>query len=158
MNPLQAAEQAAETALPALRGARWVLIGAAVLIALVGAGAAFWALFLRPIEDRTRVEQGKVDTRLSGAAADIATKAIPVITETERRRVEIDVAVQRGTIDVHQAADAATPIAGVSDAVRRGNCMLPALYHADGACAAVRADRQGVGPAGRDAGGAAGPD
>lgn len=158
MSLIEQARGAAEAVVPPLRlerGAAYVIAG---LIALGLAWALFWWLFLRPIEDRTRAEQGKVDSKLANATGDIAAKSIPIITETERRRVEIDVAVQKGTINVRQAADAAAPIAGVSDAVRRGNCLLPALYHADSACVAVRADREGIGPPGPDAGSAAGTD
>lgn len=142
----------AETAVPELRTARWIAygVGALVVVALIAGG--FWWAFLRPIEDRTKAEQAKVDATTGTAAAAIAAATIPQLQEATRQKVDVDVHVQRGTIDVRQAPDAGTAVAGVSAAVIRGNCMLPTLYHADSACQSLPADPDGLGPARSDAG------
>jgi hypothetical protein len=143
-----------ETAVPQMRAARWGLYVAGFLLTIGAVVLVVWWLVLRPIEVTRQAEQAKVDGKLGTAAGQVATQAIPAINEATRQKVQIDLSVQKGTIDVRQATDAATSVAGVSAAVVHGNCMLPSLYRADDACKSVPEDRDGIGPAGPDAGSA----
>jgi len=148
----------AETAVPELRLARWGWRAAIAALLLAGFGFGFWWLFLRPIEQRTQAEQAKVTATLATAAGNAAAKVIPQIQEATRQKVVVDVQVQKGTIDVRQASDAGTAVAGVSAAVVRGNCMLPSLYLTDGACEPVHETPAELGAARSDAGSASQPD
>ncbi len=151
-------EQLAEVAVPQVRAASWVfrvIIAVAVVVAI---GGAFWWVFVRPAHLQQSAAQSKVEATMGNAPGDIATKALPVVNEAARQRVEVDVQVQKGTIDVRSQPDAATGIAGVSAAVLRGNCVHDDLYGADSACEPVHEDSAGLGPARPDTGRTAHPD
>jgi hypothetical protein len=158
MNMLSEAEHLAEDALPQVRAARWVfrvIFGVAVAVAI---GAAFWWILIRPGQMAVKVAQSKVDASLAQASGDIATGAIPQINDATRQKVEVDVQVQKGQIDVRSAPDAGVAVGGVSAALRRNLCLYDDLYRADPACQPVHEDPAGVGPAGSDAGRATGVD
>lgn len=158
MNILSEAEQLAEDALPQVRAANWVfrvIFGLAIAGAI---GAAFWWIVIRPGEMAVKVGQSRVDASLGQATGDIATGAIPQINDATRQKVEVDVQVQKGQIDVRQAPDAGVAVHGVADALRRNLCLYDDLYRADPGCQPVHEDPAGVGPAGSNAGGATGTD
>lgn len=151
-------EQVAEAALPQMRATGWVfrvIFGLAIAVAI---GFACWWVFVRPAHLQQAAAQSKVDATMGNATADIATKALPVVNDATRQRVEVDVQVQKGTIDVRSQADAGTGIAGVSAAVLRANCLHDDLYGAERACEPVHEDPPGLGAARPDAGSAARPD
>ncbi|MDX5984708.1 hypothetical protein [Sphingomonas echinoides] len=151
-------EQLAEDALPQVRAANWVFRVIFGVVVAVAIGAAFWGILIRPGQMAVKVAQSKVDTSLAQASGDIATGAIPQINDAARQKVEVDVQVQKGQIDVRQAPDAGVAVHGVADALRRNLCLYDDLYRADPGCQPVHEDPAGVGPAGSDAGGATGAD
>jgi 4-amino-4-deoxy-L-arabinose transferase-like glycosyltransferase len=154
MNMLSEAEQLAEDALPQVRAANWVFRVIFALAVAGAIGAAFWC----PGQMAAKVGQAKVDASLGQATGDIATAAIPQINDATRQKVEVDVQVQKGQIDVRQAPDAGVAVHGVADALRRNLCLYDDLYRADPGCQPVHEDPDGVGPAGSNAGGTAHPD
>jgi hypothetical protein len=158
MNMLSEAEQLAEDALPQVRAANWVFRVIFALAVAGAIGAAFWWVAIRPGQMAAKVGQAKVDASLGQATGDIATAAIPQINDATRQKVEVDVQVQKGQIDVRQAPDAGVAVHGVADALRRNLCLYDDLYRADPGCQPVHEDPAGVGPAGSDAGGTAHPD
>ena len=151
-------EQLAEDALPQVRAASWVFRVIFGVVVAVAIGAAFWWILIRPGQMAAKVGQAKVDASLGQATGDIATGAIPQINDAARQKVEVDVQVQKGQIDVRQAPDAGVAVHGVADALRRNLCLYDDLYRADPGCQPVHEDPAGVGPAGSDAGGATGAD
>ncbi|MDR6847192.1 MULTISPECIES: hypothetical protein [unclassified Sphingomonas] len=158
MNMLSEAEQLAEDALPQVRAANWVFRVIFALAVAGAIGAAFWWVAIRPGQMAAKVGQAKVDASLGQATGDIATAAIPQINDATRQKVEVDVQVQKGQIDVRQAPDAGVAVHGVADALRRNLCLYDDLYRADPGCQPVHEDPDGVGPAGSNAGGTAHPD
>ena len=158
MNMLSEAEQLAEDALPQVRAANWVFRVIFALAVAGAIGAAFWWVAIRPGQMAAKVGQAKVDASLGQATGDIATAAIPQINDATRQKVEVDVQVQKGQIDVRQAPDAGVAVHGVADALRRNLCLYDDLYRADPGCQPVHEDPAGVGPAGSNAGGTAHPD
>lgn len=154
-SPLQAA---AETAVPALKGVRWGFYAVIALIALGGALAAFWWLFWRPAEAVRKEGAAKVEAIAGDATARIAIEAIPMIVKTERQKVEVRVTTEEGQAHVRSAPDAATPIAGVSDAMRATVCVLHDKERAAGAAGSLPVDADCNGPAGSDAGNPGAPD
>ncbi|MES1997487.1 MAG: hypothetical protein V4522_08265 [Pseudomonadota bacterium] len=155
---LSEAEQLAEDALPQVRAANWVFRVIFALAVAGAIGAAFWWVAIRPGQMAAKVGQAKVDASLGQATGDIATAAIPQINDATRQKVEVDVQVQKGQIDVRQAPDAGVAVHGVADALRRNLCLYDDLYRADPGCQPVHEDPDGVGPAGSNAGGTAHPD
>ncbi|MDH7973676.1 hypothetical protein QH494_15905 [Sphingomonas sp. AR_OL41] len=154
---LGVAEQAVEVAVPAARGAKVAVYAIGGLIVAILLAFAFWWFFIHPGQLRQAAAQGKVDGKLGTAAATITTEAIPQINDATRQKVEVDVQVQKGQIDVRAAPDAGTNIRGVSDGVLRNLCVQRA-YAADRACLALHEDPAVVGPAGRDGAGTSQPD
>lgn len=106
---------------PAVRIGLAIASGLAVLAIVL---AALWWVVLRPIEAQREAGQAKVDAKLGKAAGDVAISAIPQIREAERQKLEIDVKVQKGIIDVRQAPGAGVEARGVSDALLRNLCLL----------------------------------
>ena len=151
-------ERVAETAVPALRGGRIGLWIAGCVLAALAIAFAVWWVFIHPGEMAANVGQANVDAGLGKATGTIATEAIPQINEANRQKVEVDVRVQKGMIDVRSAPDAAVKVGGVSDALRRNLCLHEDLYAADPDCIALHQDPTRVGAAGADAGRAAGAD
>jgi hypothetical protein len=151
------AEGALEVAVPGLRSAKVAIYAIGGLIVAGLLGFAFWWFFIHPRQLAQQAGQAKVDARLGTAKGDIATRAIPQINDAARQKVEVDVQVSKGTIDVRTASDAHVGVGGVSDAARRNICLYD-LYAADPACIALHEDPAGVGPAGRDGGGTRRPD
>lgn len=149
---------AAETSLPALKGIRWGTTAIIALIALCAALAAFWWLFWRPAEAVRKEGVAKVEQIGGEATARIAVEAIPMIVKTERQKVEIRVITQEGQANVRSAPDAATPIAGVSAAMRATVCVLHDKERAAGAAGSLPVDADCDGAAGSDAGNASPPD
>ncbi|MDA1813290.1 hypothetical protein PDK10_27055, partial [Bacillus cereus] len=105
MNMLSEAEQLAEDALPQVRAANWVFRVIFALAVAGAIGAAFWWVAIRPGQMAAKVGQAKVDASLGQATGDIATAAIPQLNDATRQKVEVDVQVQKGQIDVRQAPD-----------------------------------------------------
>lgn len=158
MTTLTEIERVAETAVPQLRVARWAIVA---IVAVLGAAAlcvAFWWMFIRPGQMAVQVDQSKVDASLGQAVGTITTGAIPQINDAARQKVEVDIQVQKGQIDVRQAPDAGVAVHGVSDALRRNLCLYYDLYRADPDCQPVHQDSVGIGPAGPDTGRAADAD
>ena len=114
---------AVETAVPALKGARWGVYAIGGFIALCGLLAAIWWVVIRPVTSEQKAAQAGVNAKLGTATGQIAVDAIPQINEATRQKVEVQVRVQKGIIDVRQQPDASTSIAGVSDAVLRAVCL-----------------------------------
>jgi hypothetical protein len=152
------AERLLETAAPQLRGVRWAVLALAALLIVLAIGVGFWWFFLRPAEMAVKVDQAKTDATLGRAAGDIATGAIPQINDAARQKVEVDVQLQKGQIDVRSAPDAGVAVGGVAAALRRNLCLYDDLYRADPGCQPLHEDPAGVGPAGSDTGGATGAD
>lgn len=141
---------------PAARGAKWIAYAILAVIAAIVAGSLIWWFFIHPRQLVQQAGQAKVDAKLGTATGTIATEAIPQINDATRQKVDVDISVQKGQIDVRAAPDAGTNIRGVSDGVLRDLCMQPA-YAADPACVAVHEDPAGVGPAGPDPAGTGQP-
>lgn len=158
MNMLSEAEQLAEHALPQVRVANWIFRVIFALAVAGAIGAAFWWIVIRPGQMAAKVGQSRVDASLGQATGDIATGAIPQINDAARQKVEVDVQIEKGQIDVRQAPDAGVAVHGVADALRRHLCLYDDLYRADPSCQPVHEDPAGVGPAGSDAGRTAHPD
>jgi hypothetical protein len=154
---LGGAERVVETIVPTARGYR---VAVQIVLALIAAGAVafiIWWMFVHPRELKQQLGQAKVDGALGAATGNITAAAIPQINDATRQKVEVDVQVQKGQIDVRAAPDAGTNIRGVSDGVLRNLCVQRA-YAADPACLPLHEDPAGVGPAGRDAAGIRQPD
>lgn len=157
---MKAIEEAADIAaelVPAARTSRALAYAIAAVAAVAIAGAIFWWFFIHPRQLAADAAQSKVDGVLGTAAANIAAEAIPQINEAARQKAAIDDLVLKGEADVRAASDAGTSIGGVSDAVRRSDCVSGA-YPDDPACLALHEDPAGLGPARSDPGGAAQPD
>ncbi len=148
MNAASEAADLVADAIPAARSRRWLAYLIAGLIAAALVALLWWWFFVRPAHQAQQAAQSKVDATMGNAAADIATKAIPTINDATRQKVEVDVQVQKGQIDVRAAPDARVQVSGVSAAVRRNACMLE-IYAADPTCVAMHEDTAGVGAAGR---------
>ncbi len=155
---LKTARRAAETAAPALKLGRWAMYAITALVALGLVWVAVDWLIMRPIRANGQAAQSKVDATLGTATGKIATDAIPQINEAARQKVEVEVRVQKGQIDVRSQADAGASLNGVSDAVLRSVCLLDRAPVADGAEQPVHVDPACERVAGRDAGGGQEPD
>jgi hypothetical protein len=151
------AESAIARAVPAVRGARLIAWAVVALVAIAVIAFALWWLLLRPIEAQRAAAQAKVDGQLGKATGDVAVRALPVINDAARQRVEVDVKVQKGTADVRSAPDAGVEVRGVSDALRHNLCLYGA-YATDPDCKPMHEDPAGVGAARPDGPGAARPD
>jgi hypothetical protein len=141
---------------PAARGAKWIAYAILGLVAALAIGFLIWWFFIHPRQLAQQAGQAKVDAKLGTATGNIATEAIPQINDATRQKVDVDISVQKGQIDVRAAPDAGTNIRGVSDGVLRNLCVQPA-YAADPACVAVHEDPAGVGAIGPDPAGAGQP-
>lgn len=124
-------------------GADWVPRFVAALLALALLALAAWWIVGRPIAASQQAAQAKVDAKLGTAAGAAAVQAIPQITEAQRQRVEVDVRVQKGTIDVRQAEGAGNDARAVSDAVLRALRVLDGPPDTDGAEQPVLENHQG---------------
>jgi len=150
------AEAIVATVVPQARTAKWIGYAILGLIATAVAGFLIWWFFLHPRQLAQQAGQARVDAKLGTATGTIATEAIPQINAATRQKVDVDISVQKGQIDVRAAPDAGTSIRGVSDGVLRNLCVQPA-YATDPACVAMHEDPAGVGAVGRDAPGAGQP-
>lgn len=157
MKPLEEAADLVANVVPAARSARWIAYAIAIGVGALLLGLVFWWFFIHPQQLAREAGQAKVDATLGTAAGDIATRAIPQINEATRQKVEVDVRIQKDQADVRKAPDAGVEIRGVSDAVRRANCLYD-LNAADPACQSVHEDPAGIGPARPDAGTGRQPD
>jgi len=133
-------EQAVETAVPAVRGARWALYGVVGLLAAAALAFALWWLFFRPAEAIRRESEAKLSGAAGEAVGRIADRATPVIVKAEREKVEVRVITERGIANVRAAPDAAVSIPGVSAAVRDTVGLLHDKERAAGAGEPMRAD------------------
>lgn len=157
MKALEEAADLVADVVPAARGARWIGYAIAIAVAALLIGLIFWWFFIHPQQLARDAGQAKVDASLGTAAGAIATKAIPQINDATRQKVEVDVRIQKDQADVRAAPDADTEIRGVSDAVRRADCMYDFVAR-DPACQPVHEDPAGLGPAGSNAIGGDQPD
>lgn len=150
----------AETAASALKLGRWTMYAITALVALGLIWVAVDWLIMRPIRANSQAAQSKVDATLGTATGKIATDAIPQINEAARQKVEVDIRIQKGQIDVRSQADAGASLTGVSDAVLRSVCLLDVQRApgADGTKQPVRVDPACERVAGRDTGGGQEPD
>jgi len=157
---LKAARRAAETAAPSLKVGRWTINAINAIVALGLIWVAVDWLIMRPIRADSQAAQSKVDGTLGTATGKIATDAIPQINDAARQKVEVEVRVQKGQIDVRSQADAGASLTGVSDAVLRSVCLLDVQRApgADGTEQPVHVDPACERVAGRDAGGGQEPD
>lgn len=153
MKPLEEAADLVADVIPQARTARWIAYAIAIGIAALLLGLLFWWIFIHPRQLAHDAAQGKVDATLGTAAATIATEAIPQINDATRQKVEVDVRVQKDQADVRAAPDAGVEIRGVSDAVRRADCMYDDVAR-DPACQSLHEDPAGLRPAGSDTVGA----
>ncbi|MFM9829720.1 MAG: hypothetical protein ACKVOB_13425 [Sphingomonas sp.] len=155
---LKSARRAAETAAPALKLGRLAMYAITVVVGLGLIWVAVDWLIMRPIRANSQAAQSKVDATLGAATGKIATDAIPQINEANRQKVEVDVLIQKGQIDVRSQADAGASLNGVSDAVLRSVCLLDRAPGADGTEQPVHVDPACERFAGRDSGGGQEPD
>jgi hypothetical protein len=151
------AEGLVEVAVPAARGWKIAIYAAGALILAGLLAFIIWWVFIHPGQQRQAVAQAQANGKLATSSADITAAAIPQINDATRQKVEVDVQVQKGQIDVRTAPDAGTNIRGVSDGVLRNLCVQRA-YATDPACLPLHEDPAGVGPAGRDGAGTSQPD
>lgn len=147
-----------ETAVPALRGARWALIGLAGVVVALTIGFALWWLFFRPAEAIRKEKQAKVDAIAGNATADIATKALDVTLKAERQRLDVRVITEKGQNDVRHAPDAAVSAPGVAAAMRATVCLLHDKERAAGAAGSMQPDAACDQAARSDPGDVADPD
>lgn len=149
---------AAETALPALKGVRLAQTAVLLVSALIGVLLVVWWVFWRPAEAVRKEGVATVEAIAGDTTARIAVEAIPMIVKTERQKVEIRVITQEGQANVRSAPDAATPIAGVSAAMRTTVCVLHDKERAAGAAGSLPVDADCDGAAGPNASNASSPD
>ncbi len=133
-------QQAVETTVPAVRGARWAMIAGGVVLSAIALAFALWWLFFRPAEAIRKEGEAKVVATAGETTARIAEKAIPIIVKTERDKVEVRVITEKGIANVRAAPDAAVSISGVSAAVRDAVGLLHDKERAAGAGESVRTD------------------
>jgi hypothetical protein len=136
---------------PQARAARWIAYAIAALIAAVIIGLLFWWFFIRPTHLVQQAAQGKADTTMAHAGEAAATQAVQVQVLHDKEIHTIERVVTKGEANVHAAAGADASSHAVAVAEHDALC-LSASYQSEPDCAALRGDRPGVGPAGRDPG------
>lgn len=151
MSIVSDAEELAVEVVPQARGARLALYAGAGLLAALLVGFVAWWIFIHPGQLRQQVGQATVDATLSSAGAGAATDALKIQVVHDREIVRIDATTKEGENAVHSAQGADAPSPAVAAAMHDALCMYGA-YAAEPDCAALRGNRESVGPTEPDTG------
>lgn len=148
-------EVEAENAIPALRGAKILVVSILTAVAIAAIVFAFWWIFIHPAQLKRAVAQGHVETTMAQAGTLNAGDALRVKGEVDRHKLTIDVITkgnEHAILTAPGGSAAADP--GMAVALARAYCMRDA-YRSYGGCAGVRPADPGIGPADGDPAGAA---